>query len=143
MLTLRDRGQIAGDVCEAPEIALAWFRLLYEDRAATAFEWLNPAKARLALSLPMRHVGVCLQRLPARATYLAVYGILLEMTRRQLESEGVSIPSGILTIPSIVPLAYLPYHLESTVFHDRSEGFVIFPTIHGLDLSMVWPGAVD
>ncbi|WP_042304890.1 hypothetical protein [Paraburkholderia terrae] len=140
MLSLRDKGEIEADPDEAREIAFAWFRLLYEDRMATAFEWLNPTKARLSQSQPMRHVGLRLQRLAARATYLAVYAVLLEMTRRQLGTEGFLRPSGTATIPSIIPLVYLPYHLESTAFHERSDGFVVFPAIPELDLSELWPG---
>ena len=142
MLALRDKGEIKAEPEEAPEIALAWFRLLFEDRTATAFEWLNPARAQCTRWQPIRYVGVRLQRLPARAIYLGLYAVLLEMTMRQVRSTGVLRPDGVMTIPSIVPLVYLPHHLESTVIHQYSEGFVIFPTIPDLRLSALWPGTV-
>lgn len=142
MLALRENGRIEGIDLDPKHLALAWFRLIYENRTATPFEWLDPTRAKWAGAHRIRHVGLQVQRLPARAVFLGVYAILLELTTRQLDVEGVLRLNGIDTIPSLVPLVYLPFCSNSAFSHARSEGFVVFPTVAGLDISAFWPGAI-
>ncbi|WP_429355276.1 hypothetical protein [Paraburkholderia sp. 32] len=142
MLALRETGRIEGSNLDPRHLALAWFRLIYENRTATPFEWLNPTSARWAGAHHIRYVGLQVQRLPARAAFLGVFAILLELTTRQLNDEGVLRLNGFEAIPSLVPLVYLPFCSNSALSHARSDGFVVFPTIAGLDISRMWPGAV-
>ncbi|ANB72754.1 hypothetical protein AYM40_10560 [Paraburkholderia phytofirmans OLGA172] len=139
MLALREKGCIDKNGREPGQLALAWFRLLFEDASATPFEWINTRRAVWSGRLRARHVGAHVQRLPARAILLGAFAVMLEITKRQLASDETFHLNGLRpTIPSLVPLVYQPWYGPALV-DDRSRGLVMFPSIPDLDLKALWP----
>ncbi|MFL9910462.1 TniQ family protein [Paraburkholderia sp. RL17-337-BIB-A] len=139
MLALREKGFIDGTNREANQLALAWFRLLFEDASSTPFEWINTRRATWSGRLRARHIGAHVQRLPARAILLGVFAVMLEITKRQQASGEAFHLDGLRpTIPSLVPLVYQPGY-PSPAGDERSQGLVMFPSIHNLNLDTVWP----
>jgi hypothetical protein len=141
MRALVEKGLIDVSGRDPRQITLAWFRLVHEHVPPTPFGWVNPRKSRWKGGFPCRYVGPYLQKLPLRAFLLGVFAVLYTIVVDKLSREDAFDLRGLQSnVATLVPLVYLPSCGLDVVNGQSSDGFVLFPTVPGLDLASFWPG---
>ena len=139
--SLVEKGGLNVSGRDARQIALAWFRLAHEHVPQTSFGWVNPRQSRWKGGFPCRYVGPYLQKLPLRAFLIGVFAVLHAMVLERLLREDAFDLRGLQSnVATLVPLVYLPSCGLDVVNGQSSDGFVLFPTVPGLDLASFWRG---
>ncbi|MEI5996279.1 TniQ family protein [Paraburkholderia bengalensis] len=140
MRSIMETGYLSVEGRTARQIALALFRACFELCPSTVFGWTNPAEARVKSSFLVRSQDQWLQRLPLRALLLGSFAILFHSVLRQMQQhDRVSLLGHGTGVQIGVPLVHLPSDSLRVASSEICEGFVLFPTIPGLDLHSIWP----